>query len=202
MNLKRAIGLSLILASGILSWSNLIFTGAVIGVSSSLSWIVVLMFIVGIVLIITSKTLDKVTEEAHNAGLHEKQIARLKFMDSHGAYPEDNKAYIMRYHAYPSKWKPDFSHGLDRTKAPSGFYFAETKSDALDEMESKGFDKRELDVVEVRISKNVYRQGKRNTRDIIQDSGAIYKGSYEYIPASKYKKANKLISKGLIRIKS
>jgi len=55
MNLKRAIGLILILSSGVLSWSNFIFTGAVVGVSSSVSWLVVLMFIAGIVLVLTSK---------------------------------------------------------------------------------------------------------------------------------------------------
>jgi len=52
MNIKRAIGLILILISGILSWGNFIFTGAIIGASSNASIIVVLLFIIGLILLL------------------------------------------------------------------------------------------------------------------------------------------------------
>jgi len=49
MNIKRAIGIILILAGGIIGWTNTI-TGAVIGVSSSLSFLAVILFIAGLIL--------------------------------------------------------------------------------------------------------------------------------------------------------
>ncbi|MFH1710688.1 MAG: hypothetical protein ABH840_00065 [Nanoarchaeota archaeon] len=66
MNLKKAIGLILIITSGILAWSNFIFTGAVVGVSSSLSWIVVIMFIAGIVLMLTEDNENDKLEDWKN----------------------------------------------------------------------------------------------------------------------------------------
>ncbi len=69
MKIKRVVGLILILISGIFGWTNTI-TGAVIGESSAISWLVVLMFIIGLVLVLIARgeegKLAKIAAEAKN----------------------------------------------------------------------------------------------------------------------------------------
>lgn len=54
MKIKRFIGLILILISGVLGWTNTI-TGAVIGASSGLSLIPIILFIAGIILMLAEE---------------------------------------------------------------------------------------------------------------------------------------------------
>ena len=202
---KRVIGLSLIILSGLLALSNITITGAVIGISkTSFSFISLVIFLVGFVLVLAERgeesKLAEMAGEAHNAANYDKYKQRLRFTESHGVPPEDEGAWVTRYHAFVRKWKPDFSHGLNKKKAPAGFYLASSKKEALEILQGMGHHLKDLDIAEVKISRNVYRA--ENTRDLIQGAGSDYstEEGYEKIPASKYRKANRLIDRGLIKI--
>ena len=54
MNWKRILGFFLIIISGFLGWTNFIFTGAVTGTNSLSGLLIVLIFIAGLVLVLTA----------------------------------------------------------------------------------------------------------------------------------------------------
>jgi hypothetical protein len=218
--LRRVISISLIVLGIFILISVPRFTGFAVSENSFLKigfQIVGLVFLIGGVALIArekhkkNNDLEEITTDsdvhnlAHNAANYEKLKERYRFIDSHGSVPEDENAYVVRYHAFP-RGKSDFSRGLSKEKAPQGFYMAETRQDAVETVERmQAIDTRDIDVVKIRISKNVYdatilgRRGKNS--GIVRIGGTIYNmDNAEVIPPEKYDKANRLIQKKLIRI--
>ncbi len=199
MDNKRVCGLILTIL-GVLAISPEI-TGMTIGTGEvGFGYIIGLLFIIsGIVL---QMDLEEEVESPSSASQAKKMKERLSFWQSHGVPPEHPGAWIVRYHAFPKSSHPDFGRGLETEKVKSaGFYFTETPEEAKQVVEKMGgYGPGELEVAKVMISKNVYREGPKQGRDFIKESYGDFSFPYEYIPKKKFKVANRLIRKGLIKI--
>jgi len=205
MNKKRFLGFTFVLIGVLLSLSRVVLTGAVIGTpnASFLGLFGSLIFLSGLILIASSRSAVSQIEEKVQVPEEVRSIAQ-SFLRNRKPKKE---VWVIRYHAYPRNAKPTFSRMLEAEKAASGgFYFTETPEDALQAAELRGYERKDLKLARVRISRNVYREKNRTSRDIIQYAGSGEFSDeyhpYEFIPSKKFRKANKLIEKGLIRIES
>ena len=184
-------------------------TGAAIDLSTAVSriwfFIGLGLVVVGWVLSVVSgakeSKLVEITEEhqrAHNAANFQRLKEEYRFDESHGTSSTDPKAWVKMYHGFlatPGK-KPDFSR-LDRKKAGDGFYFTKSKAETYEVLRLRGIEPQDAEIVQVRISKNVYNP--KNKRGIVKQAPST-EGDYYYIQPKDYKKANNLINKGLIKI--
>jgi hypothetical protein len=156
-------------------------------------WLYILGFglMVGGILIFNTATVEE-RVDAHNILSYEKQKNDYRFRRSQGTSVEDPKAWVTRYHAYPRD--EGFNKGyIDLSKAKEGFYFSETPEEAIEQVEGRHMiEPRDISVIVIKIARGVY-------------SGMVNrvftgKGVAEAITSKKIPKANKLISKGLIRL--
>ncbi len=184
------------------SITGAVITGAAIGFGI-LNYIGILGFVLVIVgvFVLTSKKLEGVVskkerQEARNVANYEKLKKGLKFIESHGAPPEDKRAWITMYHGHAKGAERDFSK-LDSKLAPDGFYFAPNMSDVIGYFEREGLDRKDIKIIPVKISKRAY--GPKDKTGIIKEA-PNYDENYFKIPADRYKQANSLIRRGLIKL--
>lgn len=195
--IKRGIGLVLIaLGLFIIFIQPLSMTGAVIDISTFMARI---WFFVGIITIITGVLLisQKLEERAESSASYQRLKDKLKFMQSHWGYsPESKEAWVTMYHGYPKGAERNFSQ-LNYKKAKDGFYFAPRMSDVVEFFEGNGIEREDIDIVPVKFSKRVF--DPKDKTGIVKEAPA-YAADYYKIPTTRYKQANKLIQKGLIKI--
>lgn len=183
-------------------------TGAVIDLSTSISriwfFIGLGMIVISIIIITATATkesrLVRITQEhheSHNATNARRLKQEYEFEEAHGTPSTDPKAWVKMYHGYVGK-KPDFSKGIDKTKSEDGFFFTPSIKETYDALQSMGFHEQDINIIPIKISKNVY--SPMNKKSIVQEASSPGGEDYFKIPVNKYKKANKLISKGLIKI--
>jgi len=225
MNYKRGLGIGLIFIGLFVVLTSKIITGAVIGFrpENYLGLVGVLVFVVGVFLVLISRTLESEVEETPRSvvlssrvpvvdkkqvlreirkiggyGDYEKLKEEYRFAESHGVKSSDDpKAWNVFYHAHLRGKKPDLDKGLDKGKVSrGGFYFSSTVADAIYALETQGFNREDLEVMKIKVSRNVY-AGKPN--QIIKEGGSPDLENDYYIPTRKFYKANELIRKGLIR---
>ena len=215
MNKKRILGILISIIGLTMSLSDIKMTGAVIGLPAEpvikIAGIIILLIGFAIIAIVTEqkkkplKLEEQIESYPQSTAQYNQLKEKYRFWESHGAPPESPKAWITRYHAYPRGSKTTFAESLDSEKATGGFFFAKTKSDAIDAAEAAGYLREDLKVAKIKIAKSIYKEKGVTSRDIIQyrTPSSEYRAEapdYEYIPRKKYHQANKLIKKGLIVI--
>jgi hypothetical protein len=92
---------------------------------------------------------------------------------------------------------PFRGESLNPSLSRAGFYFADTKQKAIEELErSKGIPRNRIGVKKISISKNSIESVVSDKRAVTPASGAR---GYEFVPTSKYNLFNSLVKRGLIK---
>jgi len=113
-----------------------------------------------------------------------------RIAEANGVSPENiNDAYETFYHAYP-KSDVDFSLGLDATKSKDGFYFTKNRNDAISALENMGYNTADLEIIEIKIAKNIYYSSPSNP--LVKPAPTWESDAY-YIPVNQYKRFNDLM---------
>lgn len=159
------------------------------------------LIVVGIVLFLAGKEgglEENIRKGSGSATEFEADQADRRFRESHGVGPEDERAWVKLYHAFPrGRGISSKNPMLDASKAPDGFFLAPTEEAARQELENMwGYAENEISHYVVRISKNVYDalHSKRLFSPFLSGVGPAFK-----VEPKRYKTFNSLVAKGLIR---
>jgi len=129
-----------------------------------------------------------------------------KFVRSHGqartvqfSEYDQSQSWDTYYHAYPIGSNLDFSSGLDPSKSTGGFFFARTASESKDALEIKGFNREDIEVIRVRVLRNVNDQSSR--RPLVREAATTDVDGY-LIRTEEYNQFNRHLNEGLVRLET